>query len=74
MVPLSGIEAPQNLPEQAIKLAYEKIGPFGHYKNLRFFKEKFNPTWIKSYLAYDTDMDLIHLAAVLNKVMKPDEV
>ena len=73
MVPLSGIVAPQNLPEQAIKLAYEKIRPFGHYKNLRFFKEKFNPTWIKCYLAYDTDMDLVHLATVLNKIMKPDE-
>ncbi|MCG2461244.1 phosphatidylglycerol lysyltransferase domain-containing protein [Flavobacteriaceae bacterium F89] len=73
MVPLSGIVTPQNLPEQAIKLAYEKIRPFGHYKNLRFFKEKFNPTWIKCYLAYDTDMDLVHLATVLNKIMKPDE-
>lgn len=74
MVPLSGIDSPQNLPEQAIKLAYDKMRPFGHYKNLRFFKEKFNPSWIKCYLAYDTDMDLVHLANVLNKVMKPDEI
>src|SRR5690606_22816069 len=42
MVPLSGIEKPENITEQALKLAYERIKQFGHFKSLRFFKEKFN--------------------------------
>ncbi|WP_338358069.1 phosphatidylglycerol lysyltransferase domain-containing protein [Yeosuana marina] len=71
MVPLSGIEKPDNITEQALKLAYEKVKQFGHYKSLRFFKEKFNPYWIKVYAVYDTDLDLINLTRVLGKVMKP---
>lgn len=71
MVPLSGIEKPDNITEQALKLAYEKIKQFGHYKSLRFFKEKFNPYWIKVYAVYDTDLDLVNLTRVLSKVMKP---
>jgi phosphatidylglycerol lysyltransferase len=71
MVPLSGIEKPENIPEQALKLAYEKMKQFSHYKSLRFFKDKFNPHWIKVYAAYDTDLDLINLSKVLSKVMEP---
>jgi len=71
MVPLSGIEKPENITEQALKLAYERIKQFGHYKSLRFFKEKFKPYWIKVYAVYDTDLDLVNLTRVLGKVMKP---
>lgn len=70
MVPLSGIEKPENITEQALKLAYEKIKQFSHYKSLRFFKEKFDPYWIKVYAVYDTDLDLLNLTRVLSKVMK----
>ena len=70
MVPLSGIDAPENVAEQALKVAYERIKQFDHYKSLRFFKEKFHPHWIKVYAAYDTDLDLINLTSVLNNVMK----
>ncbi|MBJ7881718.1 phosphatidylglycerol lysyltransferase domain-containing protein [Gelidibacter salicanalis] len=73
MVPLSGIEKPENITEQALKLAYEKIKQFGHYKSLRFFKEKFNPFWIKVYVIYDTGLDLVNLTRVLGKVMKPNK-
>lgn len=73
MVPLSGIHTPENITEQALKLAYEKIKHFGHYKNLRSFKEKFHPYWIKVYAVYDTDLDLINLTRVLGKVMKHSE-
>lgn len=69
MVPLSGIDVPQNFPERAMKLAYEKLKQFGHYKSLRSFKEKFNPNWIKLYVAYGKDMDLVNLPTVLKKVM-----
>lgn len=73
MVPLSGIDKPENIQEQALKLAYEKIKQFGHYKSLRSFKEKFNPYWVKVYAVYDTDLDLINLTRVLGKVMKQSE-
>ncbi len=69
MVPLSGIDEPQNFPEHAMKLAYEKLKQFGHYKSLRSFKEKFKPNWIKIYVVYGNDMDLVNLPAVLKKVM-----
>ena len=69
MVPLSGIDDPQNFPERAMKLAYDKFKQFDHYKSLRSFKEKFKPEWIKLYFVYDNDMDLVNLPTVLNKVM-----
>ncbi|MGV8963274.1 MAG: phosphatidylglycerol lysyltransferase domain-containing protein [Candidatus Saccharimonadaceae bacterium] len=69
MVPFSGIDDPQNFPERAMKLAYEKLKQFGHYKSLRSFKEKFKPDWIKLYVVYDNDMDLINLPTILKKVM-----
>lgn len=72
MVPLSGIDEPDNLPERAMKLAYEKMKQFGHYKSLRSFKEKFDPAWSKVYVAYDSDLDLVNLPTILNKVMKAD--
>ena len=70
MVPLSGIDEPNNFPERAMKLAYEKMKQFGHYKNLRSFKEKFNPVWVRIYVAYDSDLDLVNLPTILNKVMQ----
>ncbi len=69
MVPLSGIDEPQNFTERALKLAYEKLKQFGHYKSLRSFKEKFNPEWINLYVVYSSDMDLVNLPTVLKKVM-----
>lgn len=72
MVPLSGIDGPDNLPERAMKLAYEKMKQFGHYKSLHSFKDKFDPVWTKVYVAYDSDLDLIKLTTILNKVMKAD--
>lgn len=72
MVPFSGIHEPDNLPERAMKLAYERMKQFGHYKSLRSFKEKYDPKWNKVYVAYDSDLDLVNLPTVLNKVMKAD--
>jgi len=69
MVPLSGIDEPHNFSERAMKLAYEKMKQFGHYKSLRSFKEKFKPNWIKLYAVYSNDIDLINLPTVLRRVM-----
>ena len=69
MVPMSGIDDPENIQERAIKLAYERIRQFSHYKSLRFFKEKFEPEWTAMYLAYSAPFDLVYLPGALEEVM-----
>jgi phosphatidylglycerol lysyltransferase len=70
LVPMSGIEQPQNTAEQVVKFAYEKIKAFRHYHGLREFKEKYATEWANKYLVYEHDFDLIQLPAALSKVMK----
>jgi hypothetical protein len=59
MVPLSGIDEPENLQEKVLKLAYERIRKFGHYKSLWAYKEKFDHEWQMMYPAYDAPIDQI---------------
>lgn len=68
LVPMSGITQAKDLPERALKFAYERIARFSHYKGLRSFKEKFGPTWNDKYLAYDHDLDLFFIPAALLQV------
>jgi phosphatidylglycerol lysyltransferase len=70
LVPMSGIEQPQNTAEQVVKFAYEKIKAFRHYHGLREFKEKYATEWANKYLVYEHDFDLIQLPAALGRVMK----
>ncbi|GAA4795569.1 hypothetical protein GCM10023231_25010 [Olivibacter ginsenosidimutans] len=70
LAPFSGIEAPEGIPQKTIKFAYEKLQQFKHYKGLREFKEKFNPTWQTKYLVYTNDYDLLAIPMALNKVMR----
>ena len=70
--PMSGMDDPHTFTEKSMKFAYEKIRSFSHYKGLRYFKEKFNPTWYNKYLIYPDDYDLLQVPAVLTKVIKPD--
>lgn len=70
LVPMSGVEKPSNLQEQLLKIAYERIRQFSHYKNLRRFKEKFNPSWQRMYVAYDAPFDLIYLPNALENVVQ----
>ncbi len=72
MAPLSGIEKGRDLPEQAVKFAYEKLRMFSHYHGLRDFKQKFSPEWEDRFLVYDTHFDLLRLPSALNAVMKAD--
>ncbi len=70
MVPMSGIDAPRNMQERLIKLAYNRIQAFSHYRSLRDFKDKFDPTWQMMYLAYSAPFDLIYLPSALETVVK----
>ncbi len=70
--PMSGMDDPHTFTEKSMKFAYEKIRSFSHYKGLRYFKEKFNPTWYNKYLIYPDDYDLLKVPAVLTKVIKPN--
>jgi len=71
MVPMTGIEQPDNTAEQIIKIASLKIKRFQHYKGLKEFKEKYASIWENKYLVYDNDFDLLQLPIALNNVMKP---
>jgi phosphatidylglycerol lysyltransferase len=71
MVPMSGIDDPDNLQERVLKLAYERIRQFGHYRSLYAYKEKYAPEWHMMYLAYDTPMDLVYLPSALERVFEP---
>ena len=70
LVPMAGIEQPDNTAERLIRYAYEKIKRFRQYTGLREFKEKYATTWVNKYLVYENDFDLIQLPAALNKVMQ----
>jgi phosphatidylglycerol lysyltransferase len=70
--PMSGINDPHTFQEKTMKLAYERIKSFSHFKGLRNFKEKFFPVWYNKYLIYSNDYDLLQIPSVLSKVIKPD--
>jgi phosphatidylglycerol lysyltransferase len=69
--PMSGMDDPHSFPEKSMKIAYERIKSFSHYKGLRTFKEKFFPEWYNKYLIYSNDYDLLQVPAMLAKVIKP---
>lgn len=70
MVPLSGAEENKDIPERAIKFAYQNVKQFGYYKSLREYKSKFSPEWRSKYLIYDDAYALIRIPSALNKVVK----
>jgi phosphatidylglycerol lysyltransferase len=71
LVPMAGIEQPDNTAEQLIRYAYEKMKRFRQYTGLREFKEKYASFWLNKYLIYENDFDLLQLPGALNKVMQP---
>ena len=71
MVPMAGIDKPENAAEQVVKFAYERLKRFRNYQGLRDFKEKYATRWLNKYLVYEDDFDLVQLPTVLNKVMQP---
>lgn len=71
LVPMTGIEEPDNTAEQLMNYAYRKLKRFRHYSGLRNFKEKYASVWHNKYLVYENDFDLLQLPVALNKVMQP---
>jgi phosphatidylglycerol lysyltransferase len=70
LVPMSGIQQPNSIGESSIKLAYEKLKSFSHYRSLYQFKEKFDPSWRMTYLVYDEAFDLIFIPRALKNLMR----
>lgn len=70
MASMSGIERPKDVPEWAIKFAYERLRFFKHYHGIYEFKNKFNPQWSTKYLVYENHYDLTSIPKALNKVMR----
>lgn len=71
LVPLSGIENPDNIAEQIMKFASQKVSSLKHFQSLQFFKEKYAHNWKNKYLVFDNDFDLFQIPTALNKAMKP---
>jgi phosphatidylglycerol lysyltransferase len=74
LVPMAGIEEPDNTAEQLIQFAYKKLKRFRHYSGLRSFKEKYASAWHNKYLIYENDFDLLQLPMALNKAMQPKTI
>jgi len=72
MVPLTGLDIPDNPAERIMKFAAKTVGSFKHYQSLRDFKEKYATLWENKYLVFDHDFDLLQLPQALGKVMKPN--
>ncbi len=68
MVAFTGSEEAKNMAERSMKFALENLKPLNHFKGQYLFKEKFKPEWVKKYLAYDSDYDLIYFPAILKAI------
>jgi phosphatidylglycerol lysyltransferase len=70
MAALSGFEKGKSLKQRTVYYITEIIKNNSRFKGLHAFKEKFDPEWTNSYLAYQSLYDLIRFPVVLNKVSK----
>ncbi|STD59200.1 Phosphatidylglycerol lysyltransferase [Empedobacter falsenii] len=73
LTPLAGLDKPNNIAEQLMKFAYQRIGTFKQYQTMRDFKEKYANYWINKYIIYANEVELLQLPQALNKVMKPQD-
>jgi phosphatidylglycerol lysyltransferase len=67
LAPLSGMEG-ETLAEKTIHYAYENLKPFGHFKGLRKYKDKFFPAWNQKHIVYNYDFHLIQVPNALKRV------
>ncbi|MFD1165321.1 flippase-like domain-containing protein [Sphingobacterium daejeonense] len=69
MVPLMGLDRPDNPAEHIMNFVSTKIPKYRKYQNQRDFKDKYSNKWEKRFLLFDHDFDLIQLPVVMKKVM-----
>jgi phosphatidylglycerol lysyltransferase len=70
MVPMSGLDRSGSIPENVLKIAYERLPRFSVYKSLRQFKDKFDPVWETTYVAFDSQLDMMNLPLALREVVR----
>ncbi|MFT3903125.1 MAG: phosphatidylglycerol lysyltransferase domain-containing protein [Niabella sp.] len=71
LVPMSGLNEPDNAAEQIVKYASTRMGAFRHYQTLKDFKEKYATIWENKYLVFANDFELLQIPTELKKVMSP---
>lgn len=74
LVPLDGLEKPENTAEQIIKIASVRVSSFKHYQSLKSFKEKYATVWEKKFMIFSDDFDLVQIPLALGKVLKPNNI
>jgi phosphatidylglycerol lysyltransferase len=67
---LSGFEKGKSLKDRTIYYITETIKNNSRFKGLHAFKEKFDPEWSNTYLAYQSFYDFIRFPVILNKVSR----
>jgi phosphatidylglycerol lysyltransferase len=70
MVAFAGMPEPKSMAERSMKFALDNLKPLNHFKGQYVFKDKFNPDWVRKYLIYDSEYDLINFPAILKGVSK----
>jgi len=70
MVAFTSNSEAKNMAERSMKFALENLKTLNHFKGQYLFKDKFKPTWVKKYLAYDSDFDLIYFPAIFKAISK----
>jgi len=69
MVPLVGLDRPDNTAEHIMQFVSNKFPKYKKFKNQKDFKDKYSSKWEKRYLLFDHDFDLLQLPMVMKKVM-----
>ena len=70
MAPLSGFKKGNSVQERAVYFTVEYIRRNTRFGGLWHFKEKFDPEWEDTFMAYESVYDLLRFPVVLNKVSK----
>ncbi|HKI89626.1 MAG TPA: phosphatidylglycerol lysyltransferase domain-containing protein [Draconibacterium sp.] len=70
MVAFAGMPEPKSMAERSMKFALDNLKQLNHFKGQYLFKEKFNPEWVRKYLIYDSEYDLINFPMILKGVSK----
>ncbi len=71
LVAFAGMPEPKSMAERSMKFALDNLKPLNHFKGQYLFKEKFNPEWVRKYLIYDSEYDLINFPVIMKGVSKP---